>query len=321
MMHDCWRFHLQECMSQKSNCTHLGDCQNDIALPLMEEILHHLTCMKPCTEWEIDRINWCRISCIISITYHHTIHLSNSRLESFLSPFFSSTGTPGQPPEPPEREIGSLHPLAEVLFWLVGQPVGRPSRKPGTSFFVWFRWCGLGTLFGRFGKCCVEWNISINFNQIFETNFKKNSDVSANVQIYLSWLFQKSYHQIPANSLRFMIHDAIFSATDDSPSENDSPNIWHQLTSNLAKAFTIYISCLHHAWKTSCIFFLATLTGLRGFQLMDIFPATAVWGGIALEHVTLNFDKASVVCRRYGFHNFPWESDERGITIVRDELE
>jgi len=57
--------------------------------------------------------------------------------------------------------------------------------------------------------------------------------------------------------------------------------------------------------KHSVSFFFATLTDFRGFQLTDIFPATAVWGGIALKHVTLNFDKASVVCRRYGFHRLP----------------
>ena len=34
---------------------------------LMEEILHHLTCMKPCKEWDIYHINWCRISSINSI--------------------------------------------------------------------------------------------------------------------------------------------------------------------------------------------------------------------------------------------------------------
>lgn len=123
--------------------------------------------------------------------------------------------------------------------------------------------------------------------------------------------------------IKFMIHDAIFSATDDSPSENDSPNIWHQLTSNLAKAFTFYIflfsSCLENIVY---LFFLATLTHFRGFQLTDIFPATAVWGGIALKHVTLNFDKASVVCRRYGFHRLPmgvrwtWHDDSERWTGI-----
>ena len=31
-------------------------------LLLMEEILHHQTCMKPCKNWDIHHINWCRIS-------------------------------------------------------------------------------------------------------------------------------------------------------------------------------------------------------------------------------------------------------------------
>ena len=34
---------------------------------LMEEILHHLGCIKPCKEWEKPPINWCRISSINSI--------------------------------------------------------------------------------------------------------------------------------------------------------------------------------------------------------------------------------------------------------------
>ena len=34
----------------------------------MEEILHHLTCMKPCKKRYIYNINWCRISSINSIS-------------------------------------------------------------------------------------------------------------------------------------------------------------------------------------------------------------------------------------------------------------
>ena len=33
---------------------------------LMEEILHHLGCIKPCKEWDKLPINWCRISSINS---------------------------------------------------------------------------------------------------------------------------------------------------------------------------------------------------------------------------------------------------------------
>ena len=33
---------------------------------LMEKILHHLGCMKPCKSWDKLPINWCRISCINS---------------------------------------------------------------------------------------------------------------------------------------------------------------------------------------------------------------------------------------------------------------
>ncbi len=34
------------------------------AILLMEEILHHLGCIKPCKQWEKLRLNWCRISSI-----------------------------------------------------------------------------------------------------------------------------------------------------------------------------------------------------------------------------------------------------------------
>ena len=34
---------------------------------LMEEILHHLTCLKPCKSWEIYHVNPCKISAINSI--------------------------------------------------------------------------------------------------------------------------------------------------------------------------------------------------------------------------------------------------------------
>ena len=37
-----------------------------VIIRLMEEILHHPTCMKPCREWDIYHINWCRISSINS---------------------------------------------------------------------------------------------------------------------------------------------------------------------------------------------------------------------------------------------------------------
>ena len=43
------------------------DCSNSRMLLLMEEILHHLRCIKPCKEWDIYHINWCRISSINSI--------------------------------------------------------------------------------------------------------------------------------------------------------------------------------------------------------------------------------------------------------------
>ena len=44
---------------------------------LMEEILHHLGCIKPCKQWDIYHINWCRISSINSIEVHH-VHRCSS---------------------------------------------------------------------------------------------------------------------------------------------------------------------------------------------------------------------------------------------------
>ena len=80
-------------------------------------------------------------------------------------------------------------------------------------------------------------------------------DVSPNIMAV-----PQSYHQISANSLRFMMHDAIL--TDESPQKRQPQS----MTSNLAKAFTFYISYFHH------IFLLEAL--------------------IVLKHVTLNFDNS-----------------------------
>ena len=43
----------------------------------MEEILHHLECIKPYKYWDIYYINWCRISSINSITSPNTALLSH----------------------------------------------------------------------------------------------------------------------------------------------------------------------------------------------------------------------------------------------------
>ncbi len=40
----------------------VGDLSPIDHLPLMEEILHHLGCIKPCKQWDKLPINWCRIS-------------------------------------------------------------------------------------------------------------------------------------------------------------------------------------------------------------------------------------------------------------------
>ena len=57
-----------------ANMLSLGGCvptpnmdpSNSRMLLLMEEILHHLRCIKPCKERDIYHINWCRISSTVS---------------------------------------------------------------------------------------------------------------------------------------------------------------------------------------------------------------------------------------------------------------
>ncbi len=63
----------------------------------MEEILHHLGCIKPCKEWDKPPINWCRISSINSISAHEPArkkHLGNLVKHSaqLHREFFSSYG-------------------------------------------------------------------------------------------------------------------------------------------------------------------------------------------------------------------------------------
>ena len=43
----------------------------------MEEILHHLGCIKSCKKWDIYHINWCRISSINSMNRHRTKKIWN----------------------------------------------------------------------------------------------------------------------------------------------------------------------------------------------------------------------------------------------------
>ena len=50
----------------------------DLTILLMEEILHHLAYIKPCKYWDIDHINWRRISSINSINSWCS-HFSSSR--------------------------------------------------------------------------------------------------------------------------------------------------------------------------------------------------------------------------------------------------
>ena len=63
------------CPTKKRNCKRTiinqlypRNLYNIDTILFMEEIMHHLTCMKPCKQWYIYHINWCRISSINSIS-------------------------------------------------------------------------------------------------------------------------------------------------------------------------------------------------------------------------------------------------------------
>ena len=58
-------------------------------LPLMEEILHHLGCIKPWKYWDNLPLNWCRIS-------SHQQHYTSKYPPSELHYFFCEPGVPRQ---------------------------------------------------------------------------------------------------------------------------------------------------------------------------------------------------------------------------------
>ena len=84
-----------------------------VVLLLMEDILHHLGCMKPCKWWDKLPINWCRISsinsmyiwsirsidfidsnnrlspCSVIVTTRITNHFSRGFLQTFISHYWT----------------------------------------------------------------------------------------------------------------------------------------------------------------------------------------------------------------------------------------
>ena len=58
----------------------------DTMILLMAEILHHMTCMKPCKSWDIYHINWCRIF------FHQQYHDNIGNPELFLKNLHSILG-------------------------------------------------------------------------------------------------------------------------------------------------------------------------------------------------------------------------------------
>ena len=120
----------------------------------MEEILHHLGCIKPCTYWDKLHINWCRISSINSITLLisptitfdclHAVFLPNqpgSSSTSFPLRFQDLksqrlNGTMNQPPAPASRPSSNVnflrkktHPLSLWVFPKMVVPPNHPILK------------------------------------------------------------------------------------------------------------------------------------------------------------------------------------------------
>ena len=75
-----------------ANMLSLGGCvptpnmdpSNSRMLLLMEEILHHLRCIKPCKERDIYHINWCRISSINSILRNLLVDWATNNLTRLM---------------------------------------------------------------------------------------------------------------------------------------------------------------------------------------------------------------------------------------------
>ena len=84
---------------------------------LMEEILHHPTCMKPCKQWDIYHINWCRIS--------EPSTVSNQKITFWVDPWGDVASTNHQPVVYPNRSVGLVHP---------------PSPQPGAPLFGVWKW-------------------------------------------------------------------------------------------------------------------------------------------------------------------------------------
>ena len=79
----------------------LWECNSVILL--LEEILHHLGCIKPPCKWDIYHINWCRISSHQSVCFNpvETYQLDNE--------------FPQCPVAPGTTWIGQSHPVTKVL--------------------------------------------------------------------------------------------------------------------------------------------------------------------------------------------------------------
>ena len=73
MLVDQWVFRLFSIGNKVETCQEhkiekeWGDVKNDVLIPLMAEILHHLGGIKHCKQWDELPINWWRISAINSI--------------------------------------------------------------------------------------------------------------------------------------------------------------------------------------------------------------------------------------------------------------
>ena len=110
----------------------------------MEEILHHLGCIKPCKSWDKLLINWCRISSINSMT----------------SVLFSRF---------PEK-------CRRIRFWLKGLKVLQPSWSRAARFALGLFlgvWLSQWLTFKPFGDyiCCRENEFIVRNGWVFVVDF------------------------------------------------------------------------------------------------------------------------------------------------------
>ncbi len=97
---------------------------------LMEEILHHLGCIKPCKWWDKLPINWCRISAINSITLKRPAD-QNIKLGAQLMRWPSALDNETSPVV--QVTVTMLLPTS-VIVSIVGAPAGCKHLSPSRDY-------------------------------------------------------------------------------------------------------------------------------------------------------------------------------------------